>query len=47
MLLAQLVFGVALSTCLAILLLNEFPFSKLNPISPDPIRSAMESLFRE
>jgi hypothetical protein len=47
MLLAQLVFGVALSTCLAILILNEFPFSKLNPIPPDPIKSAMESLFRE
>lgn len=47
MLLAQLVFGIALSTCLAILILNEFPFSKLNPIPPDPIRTAMESLFRE
>jgi len=47
MLLAQLVFGVALSTCLAILILNEFPFSKLNPISSDPLKSAMESLYRE
>ncbi len=47
MLLAQLVFGIALSTCLSILVLNEFPFSKLNPISSDPIRTAMESLFRE
>lgn len=47
MLLAQMVFGIALSTCLAILILNEFPFSRLNPISSDPIRTAMESLFRE
>ncbi len=47
MLLAQLVFGVALSTCLAILLLNEFPFSKLNPILSSPLRTAMELLFRE
>jgi hypothetical protein len=47
MLLAQLVFGVAMSTCLAILILNEFPFSKLNPIASEPIRTAMESLFRE
>jgi hypothetical protein len=46
MLLAQIVFGLALSTCLSILLLNEFPFSRLNPISSDPLRSAMESLYR-
>ena len=46
MLLAHLVFGLALATCLSILLLNEFPFSKLNPISPDPLRTAMESLSR-
>ncbi len=47
MFLAQLVFGVALSTCLAILVLNEFPFSNLNPIGSDPLRTAMASLFRE
>lgn len=46
MLLAQLVFGIALSTCLSILIMNEFPFSKLNPISSSPLRTAMESLFR-
>jgi hypothetical protein len=46
MLLAQLVFGLALSTCLSILLMNEFPFSALNPILSDPLRTAMASLFR-
>lgn len=47
MLLAQIVFGLALSTCLSILLMNEFPFSPLNPVSSEPLRTAMESLFRE
>jgi hypothetical protein len=46
MLLAQLVFGLALSTCLSILLMNEFPFSSVNPISSEPLRTAMASLFR-
>ncbi len=46
MLLAQLVFGLALSTCLSILLMNEFPFSALNPIPSEPLRTAMASLFR-
>jgi hypothetical protein len=46
MLLAHLVFGFALATCLSILVLNEFPFSALNPISSDPLRTAMESLTR-
>lgn len=46
MLLAQLVFATALSVCLAILVTNEFPFSHLNPISPEPLQKAMESLYR-
>ena len=46
MVLAHLVFGLALATCLSILVLNEFPFSPLNPISSDPLRTAMESLGR-
>jgi hypothetical protein len=46
MLLAHLVFGLALSTCLSILLMNEFPFSRLNPISSEPLRTAMVSLYR-
>lgn len=46
MLLAQLVFATALSVCLAILVTNEFPFSPLNPISPEPLQKAMESLYR-
>ncbi len=46
MLLSHLVFGCALATCLSILVLNEFPFSKLNPISPDPLTLAAASLYR-
>lgn len=46
MLLGQLVFGLALATCLSILVTNEFPFSHLNPISPEPLESAQRSLFR-
>lgn len=46
MLLAQLVFATALSVCLAILVTNEFPFSALNPVSPEPLLKAAESLFR-
>ena len=46
MLLAHLVFGLALAACLAILLLNEFPFSALNPIPADPLVTARQSLFR-
>lgn len=47
MLLAQLVFSSALSVCLAILVLNEFPFSRLNPVSPAPLESAVKSLYRK
>lgn len=46
MLLAHLVFGLALSACLSILLMNEFPFSGLNPIPPEPFVTAKASLFR-
>jgi hypothetical protein len=46
MLLAQLVFATALSVCLAILVTNEFPFSPLNPVSPEPLQKAAESLYR-
>ena len=46
MLLSHLVFGSALATCLSILVLNEFPFSALNPVSPDPLTLAAASLFR-
>ena len=44
---AQAIFGVALAACVAILITNEFPFSPLNPISSDPLRTAMESLSRK
>lgn len=47
MLLAHMVFGCALATCLVILVTNEFPYSSLNPIDPDPLLKARESLFRE
>lgn len=47
MLLGQFVFGSALATCLAILVMNEFPFSALNPIPPEPLISAKASLFRQ
>ena len=46
MLLAHVVFGLALATCLSILVTNEFPFSALNPISPEPLQTALASLFR-
>lgn len=46
MLLAHMVFGLALAACLAILLMNEFPFSSLNPIPPEPLVTAKASLFR-
>lgn len=43
---AQLIFSAAFAACLAILMVNEFPFSQMNPISPDPLQKAMESLYR-
>ncbi len=46
MLLAHIVFGLALAACLSILLLNEFPFSRLNPIPSEPFETARASLFR-
>jgi hypothetical protein len=46
MLLSHLVFGCALATCLSILVLNEFPFSRLNPIPSDPLSLAAASLYR-
>jgi hypothetical protein len=45
-LIAQAIFGLALAACLNILIVNEFPFSAINPISPDPLQKAMESLYR-
>ncbi|MDX2201535.1 MAG: hypothetical protein NW223_02200 [Hyphomicrobiaceae bacterium] len=47
MLLAHVVFASALAACLSILILNEFPFSPLNPISPEPFETARNSLFRQ
>ena len=47
MLLAQLVFAAALSVCLSILIVNEFPFSAMNPISSAPLESAVKSLYRQ
>ena len=44
---AQAIFGIAFSACVAILIINEFPFSPLNPISPEPLKTAMESLTRK
>lgn len=44
--LAQLVFGLAFAACLAILITNEFPFSPMNPIPPEPLQKALESLNR-
>lgn len=46
MLLAHLLFGLALASCLSILVMNEFPFSLLNPISHEPFVTARASLFR-
>ncbi|MCE1183759.1 MAG: DUF4239 domain-containing protein [Rhodocyclales bacterium] len=43
---AQAIFGVAFAACLSILIINEFPFSKLNPISYEPLQKAAESLSR-
>jgi|GEM_PF-1747208 len=43
---AQTIYGLALSACLIILITNEFPFSHLNPVSPEPLIKAMESLYR-
>lgn len=43
---AQAIFGVAFAACLSILIINEFPFSKLNPISYEPLQKAAESITR-
>jgi len=42
---AGLLFGL-FAACLAILITNEFPFSPMNPISPEPLQKALESLNR-
>ena len=46
-LIAQLVFSAAFASCLTILMLNEFPFSAMNPVSAEPLQKAMESLSRK
>jgi hypothetical protein len=43
---AQLAFGLVFAACPAILITNEFPFSTMNPISPEPLQKALESLNR-
>jgi len=42
---AGLLFGL-FAACLAILTTNEFPFSPMNPILPEPLQKALESLNR-
>ena len=44
---AQLVFAAAFASCLSILMLNEFPFSAMNPVSAEPLEKAVESLTRK
>jgi len=46
MLAVQVVFSSAFAACLSILILHDFPFSAMNPISPQPLVKALESLSR-
>lgn len=45
-LIAQAIFGLALATCVTILIVNEFPYSRINPVSAEPLQKAMDSLYR-
>jgi hypothetical protein len=45
-LIAQSIFGMAFAACVTILIANEFPYSRINPISSEPLQKAMESLYR-
>ena len=46
MFLAQAIFSSAFAACLSILVLHDFPFSEMNPISAEPLVKALESLSR-
>lgn len=46
MVLAQMIFSASFAACLSILIVHDFPFSDMNPISAEPLVKARESLTR-